>query len=336
MTEDSEDTPIGDDASLSVKNIKRRDEYEPMAALPSECFSVPPCECFLKMASDKYKIFSKVLKINTTNILGEGNPDLLTFLFQLYFVISKYQESSLKILKDITRCLNISVANSKAAITADILNNWYNNSETTSETDPFIDIYRLITDLLNRVHSLHFPSNVKFTALDAPFDSTTFKSMAVRVYYDTIVAPFEVITIKVPVSAGSTKKKEFSTRKMKSQKFLEELSKFIEHDESCILDLLWREIDIGIIQQADDATREVVVHQQVGPFDITKSESYAVITDLLIYKVNKADCVAKKFNARAYTKKTLTFNYDAKLAEEYKEFIDCETLRDISVTHPTQ
>lgn len=334
ITEDSVDPLIVDDESLSVKNIKRKDGYEPTTvATTSESFSVPPCETFLPMASDKYSVLAKVLKINTANILSEANPDLLAFLFQLYFVILKYQESSLKMLKDITRCLNISVVNSKAAITADVLGNWYNKSDTTSETDPFIDIYRIITDVLNRVHSLHFPSDVKFTALDAPFDSTTFKSMAVRVYYDTIVAPFEVN--KISVSAGGAKTKPFITRKMKSQKFVEELSKFIEYDGLCITDFVWRDIDIGIVQ-TDDATREVIVHQQVSPFDITRSESYAVIADLLIYKVNKADNIAKKFNIRTYTKKTLTFNYDAKLAEEYSEFLDCETLRDISVTHPPQ
>jgi hypothetical protein len=340
LTEDTfgdEESMNNDDIPLAVNFIKKRDDYESMTIEFGNEISIPPCKCFLSMKDDKYKIFARLLKINTENTLGEADPDLLKFLYQLYFVISKYQEGSLKIIKDITRTLNICVANSKDVITEADLMKWYNNTEASTESDPFTEIYQITTDVLKRVYALHFPSKVKFIGLDAPFHSTTFKTMAVRVSYDTIIGPYEVQNIKVPVSPGSKQMKNFITRKMKSQHFVEELSKFLQHDESCISDLVWRDIDIGIIQQTDDNdTREYVVHQQIGPFDVVKSENYAMIKDLLIYKLNKTDAIAKKFNIRAYTKKTLTFNYDAKLLEEYKDFIECEKLRDISVTQHQQ
>lgn len=326
-----EEAHKSEEETLAVNFIKKKCEYEACLVKYDADVPVPPCETFLAMHDklDKYKTFSRVLKINTSKVLSEIDPDILTFLFQLYFVIFKHGESSLKILLDITRVLEICVENSSDVITEDDLFKWVNDVDTKSETDQFVEIYQIIMDVVKRVSSINFPSNVKFTSLGTPFLSSTFNSRAVRVSFDKLIGPFAVNIGKMPIAPGSKQTKTFITRKMKSQKFIDELSKYIEHGETNIEDVIWRDIDIGISnQQAEnDGTREVVVHQQVGTFDIIKTESFAVLKDILIYKNIKANQpAATKFNLRAYTKKTLTFNYDAKLLEEYNEFVGSQKL----------
>ena len=329
MTEESDDkSSVEDETLLSVDLIKKRDGYEPLVIPCNGDVCIPSCETFLKMPEDinKYKTLAMVLKINTTNKLGEADSDLLKFLYQLYFVISKYQEDSLRILKDVTRALNIRIANSTTSITDDDLITWLNkSSDNKTQSDPFVDVYRIITDVLKRVYTLHFPSTAKFTGLDPPFNCSSLKSVAVRVTFEALIAPFEVQTKKMVTTTGN--KKTFIFRKIKGQNFVEELSRYIEHGESCMSDKVWREFDLTIVQETEkDETSEVVVHQQVAPFDITKVENYGIISDILIYKVTGTEQTPKRFNIRSYTKKTVTFNYDTKLVEEYKDFVARETL----------
>lgn len=310
-----------DDVTVAVNFIRKKPDYEPNTMVCGD-ISIPSCELFSK---DKYKVFAHVLNNNMLISLKNADVEIRSFLSQLFFVIYKHQENSLNILFDIAESLDICVINESNMVTNESLLNWYDNCETKTNEDPFPQIYNVVTDIIKRVYALNFPGNVTFTSLDAPFYSTTFDTFAVRVSFKSIIAQFALDTVK-----HQTTKQTYTTRKMKSQKFVDELSRFIDHDGTNIAELVWRDADIGVNRAEDDESRDVVVHQQMAPFEVTKSENYAVIKDVLIYKQKKKINSATsstgsasnktRFNMRAYTKKTVTFIYDAKLADEYKEF----------------
>lgn len=326
LSENSEEESDISEENINVELIKKVAGYEP-EILVYEDIPIPSCESFLATGDKKYTIFALVLKINTRICLSNVPDDILTFLHNLYFLIYNQKEACLNTLLDITHTLNISVMDTNDIITDDVIENVCNKKDFTKSSDRFPEIYQTILNVLKKLNSIHLPHSVRFTGFDTPFKSSSFDTKAVRVYFEPLIAPFQIE--KVQMNAGTKQSKTFTTRKLKSHKFIEELAKYIEHNGDSITDVVWKDIDIGITQKADEDC-EIVVYPQIAQFDTIKSENYALLQDIIIYKHNKktdkpTDSLVKKLNIRGYTRKVVTFNYDAKLAEEYKEFLSARS-----------
>lgn len=315
--------------AISVDLIKRKSTYK-SEEIHYPSIYIPECKVLLNF-EDKYRIFASTLNVNTQIALKDAESDLRTFLSNLLFVIYKHEELGLELLMSITKALNIGVLCEDDIITTEKLLQLLDESKgPTSTEDKFVEMHRLISDIIKRVSRpieeklspIKFLGDVNFTQLHGPFNLSTFKTRAVRVSFEDLIAPFVV----EKVTSSGNKVKPFFTRKIKNQKFITELSKFIEHGEMCMSGLVWESIDIG--SSRDDEVKDVIINADISPVDVIRSENYALINDIIIYKnPTKSETEQSKFNLRTYSKRVITFNYDSKLDEEYRKFLSLNPLK---------
>lgn len=305
---------------LFLDLIKLKDGYEPPRKSEIK-ITIPDHNAITlkaeKYNQDKYEVLSQIIYLNA-KIQLRDNPDLLQLLSHIFFVVFTYKEESIRLLHDIAATLDICVLSEKNIITTETIIQQCESS--IKKSDPFIDIHELITDITINLGSINFPTNVNFLGLDLPRYSTPIKTDVVRVSFQPIVGTF--ICEQITTGTGNNKK-EYTTRKMRSPRFVEELAKFIQHGDNCIDQLVWSDVNIGFRMIGVDVVDTIIHTKHAGP--ITQTYNYAILNDVMIYNQsqnnkNTDPHVQGRLNLRSYTKKTVSFQYDAKLTEGFKRY----------------